>query len=331
MVALIISLQADVLGKVNPIVSSGAFTAFEAPGEESEAEDEDAWEEIEAEPAADSRVSAGAAIPTGSQSSNQPLATVSPSAVATKSNRAVTLYASDDLPDGVSFLRGQHRRSTPSDDQRTSLIRRREAELKQHFDLNSMHKVIRQNSPKFTNPSQYTYPLALYVDARENMPSTWNTNQDSASEYRLMARYDVLVFTAKRSVDCQWRQVEAKDEELFFIVHAVAINLSNKDVFLDLTLKRDGVYRLDKNFYVQAMCRIFMNACIAARGVCIEDLIIFPFGMGAYMRKLGFHDSDYYSGENKAPTVVSLELRGALAVGLISIVKYEFKEMRFHL
>ena len=247
MTALILSLQADYLGDIDPVVYSVASKAFEPPKEDSEDDAEEVGDEEEVEPAADSRVSAGTAVPTGSKGNAKQTESVNPSAVAASSNRAATLFTYDDLPKETRVFPNHHERSMPAEDTRLFLIQYREMEVKRYFGVWKMtNEIIRQHQPVFTDPQSHMgYPLGYFVDEREGMSDNWQRAHDSPSEYRIAGRYDILVYPAKRSVNCKWEQVDTKKQELFLIIHAVAINLSSRDVFSDLSLDKNGVRRLD--------------------------------------------------------------------------------------
>lgn len=55
--------------------------------------------------------------------------------------------------------------------------------------------------------------------------------------------------------------------------------------------------RLDEDVYVNHMGRLWRNALIAMARLEVDDAVVFPFGMGAFLRHLGQNDDRYNDGQ----------------------------------
>ncbi|CAE7448067.1 Hid1 [Symbiodinium natans] len=51
--------------------------------------------------------------------------------------------------------------------------------------------------------------------------------------------------------------------------------------------------RLDEDLYIQDLRRLWRNVLVAMRHLQVEDIILFPFGMGAFLRHLHLNDDRY--------------------------------------
>mmetsp|Transcript_66287 Transcript_66287/g.156037 ORF Transcript_66287/g.156037 Transcript_66287/m.156037 type:complete len:1066 (+) Transcript_66287:69-3266(+) len=90
----------------------------------------------------------------------------------------------------------------------------------------------------------------------------------------------------------------------FWIFHAAAINIGESesaDDFIEYSMPPDPTYRgrrghnrwLDEERYVRDMGLLWHRVLEAACHMNVEDMILFPFGMGAFLRNLHKLDSRY--------------------------------------
>jgi len=134
------------------------------------------------------------------------------------------------------------------------------------------------------------------IDFSQNLvklciPYNDRTSHISSSK-QLLGRFDVLAMLCTMDYDYLWNENPA-GQRSFFIHHAAAINIgenSKADDFIEYSLP-DG--RLDKQAYLKDMGKIF-HQMLAAQQVCgAEDVVWFPFGMGAFLRNLAKLDPSY--------------------------------------
>mmetsp|Transcript_18026 Transcript_18026/g.32716 ORF Transcript_18026/g.32716 Transcript_18026/m.32716 type:complete len:785 (-) Transcript_18026:44-2398(-) len=77
---------------------------------------------------------------------------------------------------------------------------------------------------------------------------------------------------------------------------------------------RYGRRRLDEDHYIKDMHRLWRNSLLAFKRLDVDDAILFPFGMGAFLRHLGQNDDRY--NEEKAMR----RLRRRIADGLMDAI-----------
>ena len=97
----------------------------------------------------------------------------------------------------------------------------------------------------------------------------------------LLGRFDSVMVTVSADFDHYWLPI--RKETFFRVLHAAAVNLSGRE-FKEFC--RPGGRGLDESKYLKAMRRIFDNVLAASASACIKHLVMFPFGMGAFLRHL---------------------------------------------
>eukprot|EP00929_Paragymnodinium_shiwhaense_P090852 TRINITY_DN50949_c0_g3_i1.p1 TRINITY_DN50949_c0_g3~~TRINITY_DN50949_c0_g3_i1.p1 ORF type:complete len:772 (+),score=197.90 TRINITY_DN50949_c0_g3_i1:1880-4195(+) len=131
----------------------------------------------------------------------------------------------------------------------------------------------------------------------------------AAGGKNLLGRYDLICVRARADFGQDWKILKDQGERDFWVIHAAAINIGESmraADFPDFT-RVDGGVGLDDRRYIDSMGHIFDNivqACGMLRvasgpGVLppigIEHLVLFPFGLGAFLRKLPLLDHRFES------------------------------------
>eukprot|EP00930_Biecheleria_cincta_P073252 TRINITY_DN60564_c0_g1_i1.p1 TRINITY_DN60564_c0_g1~~TRINITY_DN60564_c0_g1_i1.p1 ORF type:complete len:834 (+),score=128.41 TRINITY_DN60564_c0_g1_i1:45-2546(+) len=127
---------------------------------------------------------------------------------------------------------------------------------------------------------------------------------------QLLGRFDVLALPATADLDASWRFTRMQKKR-FWVLHAAALNIGESVRARDFPDYRDKSFHLDLTAYIEDMGRIFDNLhCSAAQLDCLE-LVWFPFGMGAFLRKL--HENDAWYSKDHRDGQLLVELRHTLA------------------
>lgn len=158
---------------------------------------------------------------------------------------------------------------------------------------------------------------ALYVDRR----ATGEPNAAAGGE-NILGRYDVLCLKVCADYDRDWQFIKTNRKD-FWVAHAAAINIGENVAapdFPDFCIAPnpgDASGKLDEEQYFLAMRSIFENIAYACTDLKIDSLILFPFGMGAFLRHLGQLDSQFFDDEQqqRLRRRLARELVQALAVG----------------
>eukprot|EP00930_Biecheleria_cincta_P082708 TRINITY_DN72380_c0_g1_i1.p1 TRINITY_DN72380_c0_g1~~TRINITY_DN72380_c0_g1_i1.p1 ORF type:complete len:1090 (-),score=170.08 TRINITY_DN72380_c0_g1_i1:131-3079(-) len=135
----------------------------------------------------------------------------------------------------------------------------------------------------------------------------------------LIGRFDVVAVPSRADYDDHFQQRkealsctffgESPCEPIggpgwFWVFHAAAINIGESeraDDFQEYSMAPDIAYRgrhghrrwLDEERYVADMGTLWRRTLLSARHLSIEDMVMFPFGMGAFLRNLHKLDLRY--------------------------------------
>eukprot|EP00930_Biecheleria_cincta_P016583 TRINITY_DN13438_c0_g1_i2.p1 TRINITY_DN13438_c0_g1~~TRINITY_DN13438_c0_g1_i2.p1 ORF type:complete len:659 (-),score=117.51 TRINITY_DN13438_c0_g1_i2:103-2079(-) len=157
----------------------------------------------------------------------------------------------------------------------------------------------------------------LFVDSR----ASGEPNAAAGGE-NILGRYDVLCLRVCADYDRDWQFIKASRKD-FWVAHAAAINIGESvsaPDFGDFCIAPnpgDASGKLNEELYFSSMGSIFENIAYACTNLKIQSLILFPFGMGAFLRHLGQLDSKYFDDEEqqRLRRRVARECVAALAKG----------------
>mmetsp|Transcript_4890 Transcript_4890/g.13729 ORF Transcript_4890/g.13729 Transcript_4890/m.13729 type:complete len:930 (-) Transcript_4890:77-2866(-) len=134
-------------------------------------------------------------------------------------------------------------------------------------------------------------PAALTGDAR-------------AGGRNLLGRYDMVCVRAHPDFDMDWAAIKGPIRK-FWVLHAAALNVGETGKSPDLPDFLSRAHGLDEHRFGTAMQRLFENVVTVCVTLHIVHLVMFPFGMGAFLRNLPLADPRYAS----APANCSLRRR----------------------
>lgn len=115
--------------------------------------------------------------------------------------------------------------------------------------------------------------------------------REEGNQGTVLGRYDVIASPCIMNFDANWNEL-ANNQEPFYVFHAAAINIGENGREIDFNdFSKSG--KLDEQKYLTAMQEIFKNLLQAAQQTGVSELVMFPFGMGAFLRNLYRNDSSY--------------------------------------
>eukprot|EP00747_Dinoflagellata_sp_TGD_P138363 gnl/TRDRNA2_/TRDRNA2_175781_c1_seq12.p1 gnl/TRDRNA2_/TRDRNA2_175781_c1~~gnl/TRDRNA2_/TRDRNA2_175781_c1_seq12.p1 ORF type:complete len:324 (+),score=39.85 gnl/TRDRNA2_/TRDRNA2_175781_c1_seq12:283-1254(+) len=149
----------------------------------------------------------------------------------------------------------------------------------------------------------------LFLDSR---PAA-KVGAAQAGGRNLLGRYDVVCVKVCADFDSNWRFIE-QNRSVFWVLHAAAVNIGESANAPDFNDFRCA-HGLDDERYIQAMGQIMDNIVTACNTLGIVHMILFPFGMGAFLRQLALKDPRY------ADVGTLWQLRRGIAARFIQSVK----------
>eukprot|EP00928_Gymnodinium_smaydae_P093154 TRINITY_DN7717_c0_g5_i1.p1 TRINITY_DN7717_c0_g5~~TRINITY_DN7717_c0_g5_i1.p1 ORF type:complete len:503 (-),score=133.98 TRINITY_DN7717_c0_g5_i1:187-1695(-) len=133
-------------------------------------------------------------------------------------------------------------------------------------------------------PPQYCKNTTLFVDS--SPPAC--IGSAPAGGPNLLGRFDSVCVWAHADFDKDWRYIKGKTK-CFAVLHAAAVNIGESSRAADFPDFSRGS-ELDEDAYVEAMAHIYVNIARACRAIQAGHLLLFPFGMGAFLRHLRLLD-----------------------------------------
>lgn len=141
------------------------------------------------------------------------------------------------------------------------------------------------------------WPRCQYADTTlftdESRLSTYGSAAAGASN--LLGRYDGVCVRACADYNMSWDQYThhpGTASPPFWVLHMAAINIGESaraPDFSDFSNSRG----LDEDSYVGSMRRLYDNMVVVCATLRIQHLVMFPFGMGAFLRHLPSIDRRY--------------------------------------
>lgn len=118
------------------------------------------------------------------------------------------------------------------------------------------------------------------------------TGVTAAGGSYLLGRNDIVCVKAKADYDKDWQFIKTKRNR-FWIMHAAALNIgeSKSTATGFKTFSVNG--SLDEMKYLDAMQHLMCSIVKASQRLQVRHVILFPFGMGAFLRNLSQLDPRY--------------------------------------
>lgn len=131
----------------------------------------------------------------------------------------------------------------------------------------------------------------------------------------LLGRFDVVAAGAVADFDSSWKFIKADaNKKPFWVLHAAALNIGESEAASDFP-DYSNAAGLDVVSYVEDTGHIFDNIFAASVHLKATDIVMFPFGMGAFLRNLWKLDSQFSRDHRHGKQL--LDLRWALAARFI--------------
>lgn len=140
----------------------------------------------------------------------------------------------------------------------------------------------------------------------------------------LLGRYDCIALRICADYDKDWKFIQGARPN-FWILHAAAVNIGENVRTSEIAdFRKEGLNTLDEDKYLKAMLRIFDNVVMVCNTLEAEHLVLFPFGMGAFLRNLHLLDATYCD-----PLALS-RLRCGIAAKLVEALSGSCPRLRIH-
>jgi len=153
----------------------------------------------------------------------------------------------------------------------------------------------------------------LFVDttsppAPSGDPSTSNSLQDGASDnvMYLLGKSECMAIPARADFGANFEPIFGAKTDCdgangfrgwFYVLHMGAPNIGEgeqaEDFMAYAKATRSSAPRLDEERYLEDIRRIWKNAILAMASLGVDDGVLFPIGMGAFLRNLKFQDEAY--------------------------------------
>lgn len=158
----------------------------------------------------------------------------------------------------------------------------------------------------FENAYDYSLPIVPEKIKKILKDVCLYVSPDSEGTFRgnnLLGRFDVLQVPCRMAYDENWEPYK-EEPKMFYVHNVAALNVGEWDGskkiphdfpedFLDYSTERS----LDEEKYLFHMEKIFRNVLLAQKASGISYSVLFPFGMGAFLRKLPQNDRSYQDKE----------------------------------
>lgn len=164
----------------------------------------------------------------------------------------------------------------------------------------------------------------LFVDRSKDS----SAGMAPAGGTNLLGRYDVCCVKVCADMDRKWCFARGHKPD-FWVAHAAAINIGeyvDAADFEDFRKQENNAVKvLDVYKYTEAMGHIMDNVVQVCKQLGIQDMVFFPFGMGAFIRHVGRIDTTFEQDEEM------LRLRRSVAVRMMASLAKAPKGMKVHL
>jgi len=144
----------------------------------------------------------------------------------------------------------------------------------------------------------------------------------------LLGRFDVVALPAVADFDAVWKFIKGgANKRPFWVLHAAALNVGENDHAADFKDYSIENTRLKTTSYIEDMGRVYENVFNAVGRVGAQDVIWFPFGMGAFLRNLHKLDASFSQERDNGKKLI--ELRQALANRFVDALQKAYKPGKF--
>lgn len=145
-----------------------------------------------------------------------------------------------------------------------------------------------------------------------------------AGGQNLLGRYDCIALRVCADYDSSWKFIQGNRPN-FWVLHAAAVNVGENVRTSEIAdFRKESLASLDEDKYLKAMLRIFDNVMLACTTLEAEHLVLFPFGMGAFLRNLHLLDATY--NDERALQ----NLRCAIVAKLVQALESSLPTLRIH-
>eukprot|EP00930_Biecheleria_cincta_P034124 TRINITY_DN23601_c0_g1_i1.p1 TRINITY_DN23601_c0_g1~~TRINITY_DN23601_c0_g1_i1.p1 ORF type:complete len:723 (-),score=107.44 TRINITY_DN23601_c0_g1_i1:70-2238(-) len=141
----------------------------------------------------------------------------------------------------------------------------------------------------------------------------------------LLGRYDCVALRICADYDKDWKFIQGARPS-FWVLHAAAVNIGENVRTSEIAdFRKEGLNSLDEDKYLKAMLRIFDNVMMVCNTLEAEHLVLFPFGMGAFLRNLHLLDATY------CDPLALQQLRCGIVAKMVEALSGSCPQLRIHI